>query len=168
MKPLLVNVAELLRRPGTDKPLEAQVSATELGIEDVRLTPESPVRVAVKLESLSDGIVVTGHVEAPWHDTCRRCLVPLEGTAVAPVDELYQQRVLTDEAFPIEADQIDLAPMARELVVLELPLAPLCADDCRGICPTCGVNRNEQDCACAPPPADDRWSALDVIREQLN
>lgn len=168
MKPLLFNVAELLRRPATDRDVRVDLTAEELGLDDARVAADAPVVVVARLESLSDGVVVTGRVEAPWHDTCRRCLVPLEGVAVAPVDELYQQHITSDEAFPIVADQIDLAPMARELVMLELPMAPLCRDDCAGICPTCGANRNEQPCSCATPKVDDRWSALDALREQLN
>lgn len=167
MKPLVVNVAELLRRPGSDRPLEAVVTAEELGVVDPRVEPADTVAVQVKLESLSDGIVVTGRVRSPWRDSCRRCLVPIEGTAEAEVEELYSQRQV-DEAFPVVGEQIDLAPMARELVVLELPMAPLCRPDCAGICPSCGVNRNETPCDCAPPAPDDRWAALDALREQLN
>jgi uncharacterized protein len=94
--------------------------------------------------------------------------VPLVGDALVPVDELYQSHVTSNAAFPIQADQIDLAPMARELVMLELPVAPLCRDDCAGLCATCGANRNDTPCTCGQPVTDDRWSALDALREQLN
>jgi uncharacterized protein len=47
--------------------------------------------------------------------------------------------------------------------VLELPMAPLCRDDCAGLCPQCGANRNEGDCGCVAP-RDPRWANLDVLR----
>lgn len=165
---LLVNVAELLRRPGTDKDLEVALTAEEIGITDPRVAPTDQVDVAVKLESLTDGVVVTGRLATPWHDICKRCLVPIEGVETVPVDELYQTHVTSDEAFPIVFDQIDLTDMVRELVLLDLPAAPLCRDDCAGLCPTCGVNHNEQSCTCERVEGDLRWSALDALREQLN
>ncbi len=165
---LLVNVAELLRRPGTDRDLTVEVTAEELGISDPRVPPANQIEVRLRLESLTDGIVVTGRLAAPWQDTCRRCLVDVAGDAECPVDELYQNKVTTDEAFPIHADQVDLTPMVRELVLLDLPAAPLCRDDCAGLCPSCGVNHNDQTCSCERPAADDRWSALDALRQQLN
>ena len=60
-------------------------------------------------------------------------------------------------------DEIDLEPLARETVVLELPQAPLCREDCLGLCPDCGVDRNEGTCSCEPP-RDPRWSVLDELR----
>ena len=69
-----------------------------------------------------------------------------------------------EEAYPLAGDELDLEPLARDAVLLELPLAPLCAEDCRGLCPTCGANRNTEPCAC-PRPVDPRWSALDALRD---
>ena len=54
--------------------------------------------------------------------------------------------------------------MARDAVLLELPLAPLCSEDCRGLCPQCGINRNVADCECVPA-GDPRWSVLDTLRD---
>jgi uncharacterized protein len=168
MNPLLINAAELLRRPGKEKDVRVTLTAAELGIDDPRIAAEAPVTIAAHLESLSDGIVVTGTAEAPWHDICRRCLDDIDETAVAELHELYQHHVTVDDAFPIVGEQIDLTEMARELVLLELPLAALCRPDCAGLCPVCGVNRNEEQCECETTPTDERWSALDELKQQLN
>jgi uncharacterized protein len=72
---------------------------------------------------------------------------------------------LDDEAYPLAGDVLDLEPLARDAVLLDLPLAPLCAEDCLGLCPQCGINRNEETCSCEEP-ADPRWSALDSLRDQ--
>ncbi len=64
--------------------------------------------------------------------------------AVVDVDEVYQHEVVDEEAFVIEGDQIDLVPAVREYVLIDLPDGPLCREDCAGICPVCGTDRNER------------------------
>ncbi|MBU6317180.1 MAG: DUF177 domain-containing protein [Acidobacteria bacterium] len=164
--PLVVNAAELLRRPGNQKTVALGVPLSDLDVrDDERFTDGTEVDIALELESLSDGIVVDGTVTVPWQGTCRRCLEPTGGVSVSEVHELYQ-RVITDpDAFEIIGDQIDLKPVAREAVLLDAPTTPLCDPECKGLCPTCGANLNEATCQCAPPPADPRWAALDQLRE---
>ncbi len=68
-----------------------------------------------------------------------------------------------DEAYPIIEDRLNLEPMVHDAVVLELPTAPLCREDCRGLCPRCGADRNQEGCDCAAP-RDPRWASLDALR----
>ncbi|MBM3828527.1 MAG: DUF177 domain-containing protein [Actinobacteria bacterium] len=165
--PLLVNALELLRRPGTHKDVELAVAPSVLGIDDRRLLPESDIDVRVLCESLSDGIVVEGRVQLDFRGECRRCLTPLTGTLSIEVHELYQVAITDPDAFPIENDQIDLATMVRESVLLDLPNAPVCRADCAGLCPVCGADRNTLRCGCPATSPDPRWAALDALREQL-
>lgn len=165
--PFVVNAAELLRRPGTQKSVDLSVPIDDLGIvDDPRFASDAEVSVQLELESLSDGIVVDGVVSVPWRGTCRRCLADTGGVSQSDVHELYQ-RVLTDpDAFEIVGDQLDLRPIARELVLLDAPSTPLCGPDCKGLCPECGVNRNDTQCSCDTSVADPRWAALDLLRDQ--
>ena len=158
---LRINTSELRRRAGVHRRVELSIPPTELDLGDDRVTGD--VVVAVDLESTIDGVVVGGQASVGWSDACRRCLRPIDGVAVAHVDELYQEHVTDPDAFPIEGEQLDLAPMTRELVLLELPDAPLCRDDCAGICPTCGNDRNVEACTCDDVVADARWAALDGL-----
>ncbi len=163
--PFLVNAAELLRRSGTQKDISITVGLADLDIrDDARFPADAEVTVALRLESMNDGIVVDGEVAVAWHGTCRRCLEPTGGVSVSEVHERYQ-RLLTDpEAFAIEGDQLDLRSIARELVLLDTPSTPLCREGCAGLCPSCGTNLNEGACGCTAVPADPRWSALDPLR----
>ena len=77
--------------------------------------------------------------------------------------ELYTDDGDGEETYPLVDHEVDLEPLVRDAVLLELPLAPLCRADCQGLCPFCGVNRNDEACGCEAP-ADPRWSALDVLR----
>jgi len=80
------------------------------------------------------------------------------------VEELFVSDPEEWETYPIHGDHIDLEPMAREAVVLGLPLAPLCRPDCKGLCPSCGADLNQGPCGCPPAAADPRWAALDALR----
>jgi uncharacterized protein len=166
-KPLLINAAELLRRPGSERRLVLQTTTADLGISDRRFDPEAAVAVSLRLESLTDGIVVDGELRAPWADSCRRCLAPADGEVVSEIHELYQQAVTDPDAFEIVGDQLDLVPMIRENLLLDAPIAPVCRQDCAGLCPTCGIDRNVATCQCLVAAADPRWDALSQLKANL-
>ncbi len=158
---------ELLRRPGSERDVVVDLTPDELGLHDERLVPDAPVGVTLHLESLSDGIVVRGAVSVGWRGVCRRCLRGVEGREAAQVHELYQVTVTDPDAFPVVGDQLDLTSMVREHALLILPDGPLCRADCAGLCPHCGVDRNDEPCECVDERTDDRWAALDALREVL-
>ena len=166
-RPFLVNAAELLRRPGTERVIETSLTAADLGLDDERFRPDDIVTATLRLESMSDGIVVTGDIDVPWHGTCRRCLKVLDEHTVSPVDELYQTVVTNPDAFEIIGDQLDLTSMVRELALLDAPNAPLCRPDCAGLCPICGTDLNEGSCSCEAPALGSPWDALDQLRDRL-
>jgi uncharacterized protein len=162
-RPFLVHVAKLRRvlgtrwhevRSGTIDDLACSGSAVPAGAE---------VRADVTLESIAGGVSVAGFVVAPWEGECRRCLVTASGTLKIPVRELYTDDGDGEDTYPLVDDQVDLQDLVHDAVLLDLPIAPLCDEGCRGLCPMCGVNRNEQECTCEMP-RDGRWSALDVLR----
>lgn len=159
---LRINAVELLRSPGSSRPVGVALPAPAIGVDDPRVTGD--VEVALTATSSVDGITIHGTASTPWHDECRRCLRPVDGVAVAAVTEVFQHEPRVDDAVEIVGDQIDLAPIVREYVLLELPDAPLCRDDCAGICPQCGADRNETPCDCDTAAKDLRWSALEGLR----
>lgn len=158
----MVNAVELLRVPGARRCIDAELAPTDVGLDDDRLTGD--IGVALELDVTLDGIVVSGRLIARWHGTCRRCLGDVHGVADIDVAELYQVVITDPDAFPIVDGQLDLTEMVREDVLLELPDTPLCGDDCAGLCPVCGIDRNESSCTCDGTVRDDRWAALDQLR----
>jgi uncharacterized protein len=165
--PLLINAAELLRRPGSERRLTLRPTVAELGIVDPKFDPDATVEVSLRLESLTDGIVVDGLLRAPWADSCRRCLAPAGGDVVSEVGELFQHVVTDPDAFEIVGDQIDLGAMIRENILLDAPVAPLCRPDCAGLCPTCGIDLNTAACDCVTAVVDPRWEALSQLKANL-
>ncbi len=159
---LLVNTVELLRQPGNFRELVVELTAADLGIDDEHVA--GPISSELRLDATVDGITVSGTVATPYANVCRRCLNAVRGVSVSEVDELYQQNVTDADAYQLDGDQLDLAPVVREYALIDLPEAPLCRDDCAGICPACGIDRNQSTCECDTTVRDDRWAALDELR----
>ncbi len=160
---LLVNAVELLRQPGSRRRIDTAVAVGALDLTDDRLIGDVAVRLDVT--STLDDVIVTGHLAVARHDTCRRCLAAIDDTLRVDVDERYREQPSPDDdAFPIVNGQIDLTPMVREEVLLALPAAPLCRDDCPGLCATCGADLAAGPCACATAERDERWAVLDQLR----
>src|SRR5689334_23390873 len=129
---LRVSVADL-RRPGAtrDVDIEATVPGLPGGVDVPR---ERPVHVHMHLERVSDGIVVRGEIAASWQGVCSRCLAPVSGEIEVHVDELFEPHAVEGETYRLDRDELDLEPMLRDALTLELPLAPLCRETCRGLC----------------------------------
>ena len=165
MKPFVVNVADLVNRPGARRRerVEGRLSSP-VKVVDSELRADVPVVVDTLLEWVSDGLLATGTVSGAWKAPCRRCLKPADGDLHVDFQELFEANPREGETYRLGHDSIDLEPLAREALTLDLPLAPLCRDDCRGLCPTCGADLNLGDCDCPPPAADPRWAALDALR----
>ena len=161
---LAVSVADLLHHAGSTKPFEAETILDGLAVSGSAVPPGERVQVAVELQAVNDAIVVVGTVRTVWTGACRRCLKGAGGEIVAEVQEIYERDPVEGETRLLRETTIDLAEMARDAVLLELPNAPLCEDDCAGLCPTCGVDRNETACDCAEAEPDPRWSALSDLR----
>ena len=164
MRPFVVNVADLLHRPGAHRRERVSGGLDGLRVVDASVPAGADVVVDTLLEWVTDGILATGTAVAPWTGECRRCLGPVGGELVVEFRELFEESPREGESYPLRGDHIDLAPLAREAVLCDLPLAPLCAEDCHGLCPTCGVDLNQGSCGCAEQHTDPRWAALDVLR----
>jgi uncharacterized protein len=161
--PFVVHVADLLRRPGARRheELAGPVPVTMVGTS---VPGEAEVGVRAMLESVSEGILATGVISAPWQADCRRCLRPVSGLMEADFQELFERHPREGETYLLHQDQVDLEPLVREIVLLELPLTAVCRVDCLGICPTCGADLNEGSCGCESVARDPRWAALDDLR----
>jgi uncharacterized protein len=163
MDPFVVVVSDLLRRPGSRRHEHLEKSLPTLAVTGAAVPAGTVANVDAVLDSIHEGILVTGRVSAAWQGECRRCLGRVGGELRAGVQELFEPRPTEGETYPLDHDHIDLGPMVRDALLLELPLAPLCAEGCQGICPTCGADLNDGPCECLPAGHDPRWAALDGL-----
>jgi uncharacterized protein len=163
-----VDVADLRRHPGERRPPQLDRTFDDIRVGDVEVPTDAPVSVDVVVESVQGGVEVTGRATGTWRGPCRRCLDPVEGGLDVSIHELFCDAAVEGETYPIEHDTIDLAPMARDALLLALPLAPLCREDCPGPDPEAfPVGTPPEDDPDGEPPRDPRWAALDVLRSDL-
>ena len=157
---LLVPVAELRRRVGNVDEVEGAVALDGADVLGTRLPDGVEATASLRLEALSDAVVITGEAEAPWEGECRRCLEPVSGMVLGDIDEVARMSPLEGE-LAIEDDRIDLTEAVRAAVVLALPMAPLCSEDCAGPDPDAyPVTVEDEVDEDEPPPPDPRWAAL--------
>ena len=161
---LVLDTHELARRPGALKRVRTSVDAPAgLGIGVIGVPPGSAVELDLRLESVVEGVLVTGAATVEVHGECVRCLSAIVDQMEIDVQELFVypgSEAKEDEAGRLDGDLIDLEPLLRDAVVLDLPFQPLCAPDCAGLCPQCGVNLNDQPEHSHKAPPDPRWAVL--------
>jgi uncharacterized protein len=158
--PFRIPVADLLKRPGASRPEHVRAPLADLAAPSAEVPADQPVDVDVTLERVSDGFVVRGTVRAPWQAACSRCLATVEGEVAVHVDELFERHPLAGETYQLDDDVLDLEPMVRDALLLDLPTMPLCRADCAGLCAQCGADRNVTSCECRDDDLDPRWAAL--------
>ncbi|WP_411123265.1 YceD family protein [Streptomyces sp. x-19] len=174
----MFDTRELGRRPGTLKRLSRSVEApADLGNEVIGVPVGGPVELDLRLESVMDGVLVTGTARATVTGECVRCLEPLERVLAADFQELFaypdadarttesgDDAEDEEDSFHLEDDLFDLEPVLRDAVVLALPLQPVCREDCPGLCPDCGA-RLADDPDHHHDAVDMRWAALQELVE---
>ena len=158
---------ELDHRKGDPLPFQGTLDPQELKHRHQEIRHITPVEVAGEAVKLGDLYYVNGQMKADVHFVCARCLTPFVRHAVVPFAETFASAddpvLEADEDGEIQAlegDEIGLDTLLQEDFLLEMPAFPLCADDCKGLCPTCGVNRNETSCSCRNERIDPRLAGL--------
>jgi len=158
--PFLVHVARLRRNPGATAhevrrgPVVLAGPLDELGIDPGRSVVPlgAEAECDITLRPFDGGIDAVGTVSAPWVGICRRCATPVTGELSIAVRERFGDAPIgEDEWYPIVDDTIDLGPLVRDAIVLELPMAPLCREDCRGSARSAGPTATRATAAALPP-----------------
>jgi uncharacterized protein len=162
-----LDITDLLGRPGASRPLALELDVPE-GLDLPLVEQIEALRLDGVLESLVDGVLVRGTLSARIDVACARCLSPFGIDAAAEIAELYTEpgpdAEEVEPGYEVRDGSIDLDALVRDALLPLLPVAPVCRPDCRGLCPTCGADRNVEDCSCAEPVRDTRWGALEALR----
>jgi uncharacterized protein len=169
--PFVLDTRDLGRRAGGQREITRTVPApADLGIEVLGVPEGAPVDLDVRLEAVMEGVLVTGSAHAELAGECVRCLDPIRDEVDVAFQELYLYDAPeagdddADEVSVVQDDLIDLEPVIRDALVLELPFQPLCSDDCPGLCPECGASLKEDPGHSHEAPIDPRWAGLASLR----
>ncbi|GAA2963151.1 DUF177 domain-containing protein [Kitasatospora cinereorecta] len=183
--PLVFDTRELGRRPGALKRLTRSVEAPkDLGIDGVIGVPENaPLALDLRLESVMEGVLVTGTARAAAEGECVRCLEPLRLEVEADFQEMFSYPDADDrnrsrtadpvddaeddeDRFFLEDGLFDLESVLRDAVVLALPLQPVCKETCAGLCSECGIRLDENP-GHHHDAVDIRWAALQGLADTV-
>ncbi len=168
VNPWRIDLRELGRRAGSLQEVTRSAPAPAgWRVELIGVPEGAEIDLRLRLESVMEGVLVTGEVQVPVVGSCARCLEPVEDRLDLDVQELFAYAGSTteatseeDEVRRIEGDFLDLEPLVRDTVVLSLPLAPVCTQDCAGLCADCGERLDDLPADHSHEVRDPRWAAL--------
>jgi uncharacterized protein len=154
MSLVTIDVHDLLGNPGATRRHDLLGTIADLSTELVTVPDDAPLGGSLLLESVVEGILVSGPITGTWTVRCARCLTERTQPFSVDVSELFTSETsvdaddddLDDEGYPLVGGSIDLDQLVRDAVGVEMPFAPLCRPDCKGLCPECGGNRNLGEC----------------------
>jgi uncharacterized protein len=148
----------------------------ELNPVDERVRLTAPAAVTGKVRLSGNEVFVSGHVDTRAQVECDRCLQPVE----APVSADFTLEYITGSEYEssevaelTEAEMsvavfdgagLDVDEIVKEQILLAVPTRMLCREDCKGICPECGIDRNTGECSCVADDIDPRWAALKNLK----
>jgi uncharacterized protein len=165
-----LSVADLLGAPGEYRDVTLRDSFEGVSTPLGRMS-DGRMEARLRLESVIEGILVTGRAEAPAALQCARCLVEFPASVDVEVCELFAgpsgAGPGVDDTYRVVGTEVDLEPMLRDALTLAMPLRPLCRDECAGICAGCGADLNSVSCSCVDDSVDPRWAPLDLLKDRL-
>jgi DUF177 domain-containing protein len=160
-----IDVRDLLEHPGSSKTVHVDEAVPDLRTELAQVPEDSRIEGDLTLESVVEGVYVTGSVGGRMSFHCARCLKGFERDFDVQMRELVSRESGPEEDYALGADLLlDPESMVRDAVVLAMPFSPLCRPECLGLCERCGGDRNLGECICATP-TDPRWAALERFSE---
>ena len=159
-----------MKRLVGSKEFSYELTPDELEITEADLKITAPVVLKGMVENAGDVILLKAEAATEIERTCGRCLkVYTEKLNAQVVEKFYPAGaeniendafIYENDAFIYESDLLDITEPVRESLLLAVPLQALCREDCRGLCPVCGADRNEGDCGCDTTSVDPRLAAL--------
>lgn len=149
-------IIEVQKIPPAGMRISGTLGPDELDLECEGVTMAGGLAYDLSVEVVSGELIVRGRLRMPLELICSRCLSVFE-------TEISVDRYSFSQAVK-ELEIIDLTANLREDIIVALPIKPLCAQKCKGICAYCGKDLNLERCSCAPGSGDARWSALEELK----
>jgi uncharacterized protein len=164
-----IDVRDLLGQPGSAREAYVRGTLEDIGTEVAGIPADAPLEADLLLESVVEGILVTGRLRGRMQLRCARCLKEFEVPLEVDLSEMFVKGPDPEgDDYPLEPEGfLEPEQMVRDTVGIELPFSPLHSPDCLGLCPVCGGDRNLGECPGDHPQTDTRWAGLDAVLDQL-
>ena len=168
-------IVELLSIGPNAKPIDVTVEADQIDLDGSMHVAE-PAQFRGEMQEVAGKAHVRGMLTADVETSCSRCLEPVTRHLDIAFDDVFvdaREETTVAETEVGESDldeslviggQLDMAEVIREQILLAMPEQVYCKDDCKGLCPKCGENRNLIDCNCTDDDIDPRWAALNNLK----
>ncbi|MCF8528666.1 MAG: DUF177 domain-containing protein [Aquiluna sp.] len=157
----LIPIKDLLNHPGNMQEMDLKIVLEgPIGTELVKLETGDALDIFLRLESVHEGILATGEVEAAAKTICSRCLDSMNLEIEVDFQELFAYSSTSDDELVVSGELIDLEQVVIDSVVLSLPFQPVCSPDCLGLCAGCGEKLSETHEHQHENPVDPRFNAL--------
>lgn len=162
-----LNVASIKKELVGKLKFNLEVSGAELALVPAEIDLSGPVVIDGSLTNTGEVLLLQAELTTSVKRNCARCLSAFTvNTEVSVLEEYYPLTVqgTTEDVFFYENDVVDVTEALREALLLAEPLQPLCHEDCRGLCPKCGCNLNQESCACSKQSVDPRLAVLKNLK----
>ena len=181
INPFILNTHELQRRAGELKEYELDIEApTRIGVPLIAVPEGDVIEADVRLESVTEGVLLSAEIYAVAIGECIRCLDPVEVVVDRKIQELYRYEPTNekgrrkkrddedidldiDDELQMEGDLLNLEIPIIDAIILTLPVNPLCSEECLGLCPDCGEKWANLPADHAHEVIDARWSGLENL-----
>ena len=151
---MLITLAKF--KEGEPKQVQEELNAKKMDVEFVDLKYIKPLHLDGTVEKGQDSLSFRGQIRSEIEQTCGRCLKTLQTDVARPFELFYETKGLLE---------VDTTDDLREALIIEHPISFVCSEDCRGLCPKCGINLNELNCRCDKSDAKPLSSSIKRIME---
>lgn len=160
-----LNLKDIIHVPGASVLFEFELDYSDMDFNG-RTPVTEPVRVTGRVRNVADALLLEGDAVTTLSLVCDRCLQPFTREKTVALDALLAKEVENEDSdiILLDGDEVDLDELVREAFILDMDTKHLCSENCKGLCPGCGVDLNHEECRCKPE-VDPRLASLAKLLE---
>lgn len=162
-----IDISTIKKELGSEKPIDEVIDLGEIELRNQNIKT-GQLRVEGKTVNVSEGILLQAKASGEIILTCSRCLDKFKHPLALDIEELFTFHDTDQEHFVEKDDTIEIAGVIIEALALDLDMKTLCKQDCKGLCPSCGIDLNKRSCQCTDQKINIRWNKLEELKKRLN
>ena len=164
-----INIASVLRGDGSSKPFSGQLQLGKVEFMGSSIDFYSPLNIEGKVQNIGGTIEITAHIDGGYRADCSRCGAVVEENLDADLFESVESDFsdADEECISVSGTVIDITGSIEACIFTSIPMQFLCKEDCKGLCPVCGINLNEKECNCEVEVYDPRFAIFRNLSKEV-